>query len=75
LLPSTESSAVRRAIWGGGGVTDELRRNFVEDPVPISDFHATNCYTFRNDPANELKDGGRPVLIADRGKAIRILLA
>ena len=58
---------------GAYGVTDELAKKIVEDPVSIPDFHATIHAALGIDPAKELYDGPRPVPITDGGKPIRAL--
>ncbi len=60
---------------GAYGVTDELSKKPVENPVPLVDFHATVHAAMGIDPAKELMDGSRPVPITDGGKAVASLLA
>jgi hypothetical protein len=59
---------------GAYGVTDELAKKPVENPVPLVDFHATIHATMGIDPAKELMDGSRPVPITDGGKVVTALL-
>lgn len=56
---------------GAHGVTDDLSRKIVENPVSIPDFHATIHAALGIDPAHELFDGSRPVPITDHGTPIR----
>ena len=58
---------------GAFGVTDELSRKIVADPVSIPDFHATIHAALGIDPTGELFDGPRPVPITDEGKPISSL--
>ncbi len=58
---------------GAYGVTDELAKKPVENPVPLVDFHATIHAAMGIDPAKELMDGTRPVPITDGGKAVTAL--
>ena len=60
---------------GAYGVTDELAKKPVENPVPLVDFHATIHATMGIDPAKELMDGSRPVPITDGGKPMAALFA
>ena len=55
---------------GAYGVTDELSKKIVENPVSIPDFHATIHAALGIDPAHELFDGSRPVPITDRGRPV-----
>ena len=59
---------------GAYGVTDELAKKPVENPVPLVDFHATIHATMGIDTAKELMDGSRPVPITDGGKVVTALL-
>jgi hypothetical protein len=59
---------------GAYGVTDELAKKPVENPVPLVDFHATIHATMGIDPSKELMDGSRPVPITDGGKVVMALL-
>jgi hypothetical protein len=58
---------------GAYGVTDELSKQPVENPVPLVDFHATIHAAMGIDPGKELMDGTRPVPITDSGKAVAAL--
>jgi hypothetical protein len=58
---------------GAYGVTDELSKQPVENPVPLVDFHATIHAAMGIDPSKELMDGTRPVPITDGGKAVAAL--
>lgn len=58
---------------GAYGVTDELSKKVVENPVSIPDFHATIHAALGIDPAKELFDGSRPVPITDQGKPVAAL--
>ena len=55
---------------GAYGVTDELSKGVVENPVSVPDFHATIHTALGVDPAHELFDGSRPIPITDQGKPI-----
>ena len=58
---------------GAYGVTDELSKKPVENPVPLVDFHATIHAAMGIDPGKELMDGTRPVPITDGGKPVAAL--
>ena len=58
---------------GAYGVTDELSKKPVENPVPLVDFHATIHAAMSIDPGKELMDGTRPVPITDGGKPVAAL--
>jgi len=60
---------------GAYGVTDELSKKPVENPVPLVDFHATIHAAMGIDPSQELMDGTRPVPITDGGKAVAALFS
>jgi hypothetical protein len=60
---------------GAYGVTDELAKKVVENPVSIPDFHATIHCALGIDPGKELMDGSRPVPITDGGKPVAQLFA
>ena len=55
---------------GAYGVTDEMSRNILENPVSIPDFHATIHAAMGINPSRELFDGSRPVPITDQGTPI-----
>jgi len=58
---------------GAYGVTDELAKLPVENPVPLVDFHATIHAAMGIDPHRELMDGSRPVPITDGGNPVAAL--
>jgi hypothetical protein len=58
---------------GAYGVTDDLAKNPLENPVSVPDFHATILAALGVDPRHELMDGSRPVPMTDEGKAIAAL--
>lgn len=58
---------------GAYGVTDELSKRVVENPVSVPDFHATIHTALGINPAHELFDGSRPIPITDQGKPIAAL--
>ena len=58
---------------GAYGVTDDLAKTIVENPVSIPDFHATIHTALSIDPAHELMDATRPVPLTDGGKPIAAL--
>ncbi|MCB1228849.1 MAG: DUF1501 domain-containing protein [Verrucomicrobiae bacterium] len=60
---------------GAYGVTDELSKEILENPVSIPDFHATVHAAMGIDPSKELLDGSRPVPITDYGTPITKLFA
>ena len=75
-----QGTAFTLVLAGGGlkhrgayGVTDELSKKIVSDPVSIPDFHATVHAALGIDPVKELYDGPRPVPITDGGKPVRAL--
>ncbi len=55
---------------GAHGVTDNLSKKIVENPVTIPDFHATIHAALGINPAHELIAGTRPVPITDNGTPI-----
>jgi len=72
-----QGAAFSVPIFGGGlktgqviGLTDEFSRRVVEQPVSVSDLHATIFAALGIDPAKELYDGDRPVPITDHGTPI-----
>ena len=72
-----QGSCFSLVLAGGGldhqgayGVTDELSKEIVENPVSLADFHATIHCSLGIDPSHELTDGNRPVPITDGGKPI-----
>jgi hypothetical protein len=77
-----QGTAFSLVLAGGGlrhrgayGLTDELSKKIVENPVSIPDFHATIVAALGIDPAKEIFDGSRPVPITDVGKPIETLFA
>lgn len=77
-----QGTAFSMVLAGGGlkhcgayGVTDELAKKPVENPVPLVDFHATIHAAMGINPSKELMDGSRPVPITDGGKPVAALFA
>ena len=77
-----QSATFTMVLAGGGlnhhgvyGVTDELSKTIVENPVSIPDFHATIHHALGINPSEYLYDGDRPVPITDGGRPIRDLFA
>jgi len=77
-----QGSAFSMVLAGGGlrhrgayGVTDDLSKKVVQDPVSVPDFHATILTALGVDTSVDLKDGARPVPITDGGKPIAALFA
>lgn len=75
-----QGSAFSMLLAGGGlrhcgayGVTDDLAKKPLENPVSVPDFHATILAALGVDPRHELMDGSRPVPMTDEGKAIAAL--
>jgi hypothetical protein len=75
-----QSKAFSGVLAGGGlrtgraiGVTDELAKTIVADPVSIPDFHATIYAALGIDPTGTLYADERPVPITDNGKPIAAL--
>ena len=62
-------------LRGAYGVTDELCQRPLENPVSVSDFHATIYAALGIDPDKSLAGGPRPVPITDGGRPIRSLFA
>jgi hypothetical protein len=60
---------------GAYGVTDDIAKTIVENPVSTPDFHATIHAAMGIDPTHELMDGSRPVPITDGGKPITAFFA
>ena len=58
---------------GAYGVTDDLSKKILENPVSVPDFHATIHSALNIDPSHELMDGTRPVPLTDNGKPIAAL--
>ena len=77
-----QGTAFSLVLAGGGlnhqgayGVTDDLCKEIVADPVSIPDFHATIHAAMGIDPFKELFDGPRPVPITDGGVPIAKLFS
>jgi len=77
-----QGSAFTCVLAGGGlnhqgayGLTDEIGKKVVENPVSVPDFFATIHAALGIDSAKYLYDGDRPVPITDRGTPIAKLLA
>ncbi|MEW4453538.1 DUF1501 domain-containing protein [Bremerella sp. JC817] len=75
-----QGSAFTCVLAGGGlnhcgayGVTDELSKKIVENPVSVPDFFATIHASLGIDYAKSLYDGDRPVPITDNGNPIAAL--
>lgn len=75
-----QGTAFSCVLAGGGlahrgayGVTDELAKKIVSDPVSVPDFFATVCAAVGVDYRKNLYDGDRPVPITDGGRPIRAL--
>ena len=73
-----QGSAFTLVLAGGGlnhcgayGVTDELSKEIVENPVGVPDLFATVHSALGINPAKELYDGDRPIPITDRGQPTR----
>ena len=60
---------------GAYGVTDEIGRKIVSDPVGVPDFFATIHAALGIDYSKSLHDGDRPVPITDRGAPIAKLFS
>jgi hypothetical protein len=60
---------------GAFGVTDELSKQPVSDPIGVPDFFATVCAAVGVNYRKNLYDGDRPVPITDRGNPIGALFA
>jgi len=58
---------------GAYGVTDELAKKVVENPVSVPDYHATIHAALGINPMHELFDGSRPVPITDFGEPVTAL--
>lgn len=77
-----QGSTFSSVLIGGGlrhrgayGVTDDLSKKIIADPVSIPDFFATVCGAMQVDYRKNLYDGDRPIPITDQGSAIADLLA
>lgn len=60
---------------GAFGVTDEISKKIVANPVGVPDFFATICAALGVDYGKHLYASDRPVPITDRGKPIKELFA
>ena len=76
------SKAFSVVLAGGGlnpgqvvGVTDELGRTIIEEPVSVPDLHATIHCALGIGPDKVLYDGDRPVPVTDMGEPVRRLFA
>lgn len=76
-----QGSAFTCVLAGGGlnhcgawGVTDELSKKIVSNPVSLPDFFATIFAAVGVDYGKNLYDGDRPVPITDRGQPVRELI-
>lgn len=58
---------------GAYGVTDDVSKTILENPVSTPDFHATIHAALGINPSHELTDAARPVPITDGGKPIAAL--
>ena len=58
---------------GAYGVTDELSKKIVKNPVSVPDYHATIHAALGIDPSRELYAGSRPVPITDGGQPVQTL--
>jgi hypothetical protein len=77
-----QGSAFSLVLAGGGlnhqgayGVTDDLSKKIIGNPVSIPDFHATIHAALGINPHHELMDGTRPVPITDGGIPIAPLFS
>ena len=77
-----QGSAFSCILAGGGlnhsgayGVTDELGKKIVENPVSVADFFATIHAAVGVDYSKNLYDGDRPVPVTDMGNPIAALFA
>lgn len=77
-----QGTAFSLVLAGGGlrhcgayGVTDELSKKILENPVSVPDFHATIHAALGIDPRGSLMDGARPIPITEEGKPISALFA
>jgi uncharacterized protein (DUF1501 family) len=75
-----QGSAFSVVLAGGGlkhcgayGITDDLSKAPVQNPVSVPDLFATVLADLGIDPAKELYDGDRPVPITDRGRPVQAL--
>jgi uncharacterized protein (DUF1501 family) len=76
------SKAFSIVLAGGGlrtgravGVTDELGKKILDEPMSVPDMHATVHCALGINPGNFLYDEDRPVPITDRGQPVKRLFA
>lgn len=77
-----QGTAFSLLLAGGGlnhqgayGVTDEMSKEILENPVSVPDFHATIHAAMGINPSIELTEASRPVPITDGGKPIQALFS
>ncbi len=75
-----QGTAFSMVLAGGGlkhcgayGVTDDLAKKVLEQPVSIPDFHATILAALQVDTTRDLMAGSRPVPVTDGGTPIEAL--
>ncbi len=75
-----QGTAFSMVLAGGGlkhhgayGVTDDLAKKVVENPVSIPDFHATILAALQVDQGKDLMAGTRPVPVTDGGTPVSAL--
>jgi phage host-nuclease inhibitor protein Gam len=75
-----QGTAFSMVFAGGGlnhcgafGVTDDLAKKVLENPVSIPDFHATILAALQVDTTRDLMAGSRPVPVTDAGRPIEAL--
>jgi hypothetical protein len=77
-----QGSAFSVALCGGGlnhlgayGVTDDLSKKIVQNPVSVPDLHATIHHALGIDFSKNLFHGDRPIPMTDHGRPIDVLFA
>lgn len=77
-----QGTAFSMVLAGGGlkhrgafGVTDDLGKKVLENPVSIPDFHATILAALQADLSHDLMAGTRPVPVTDGGTPVSALFA